>query len=96
MRSFRFVIFIVCLEAALSLGQPPLSHSDDEDGLFSTGRTTKLDFEGATVEGLNRKPFDSLTQLSEKDRRRNIHLYHKRSEFDSENKDSLLEMRYHQ
>lgn len=52
-----------------------------------------LSFDGDTVEGINKKPFDSLSALSEKERRRKkVHLYRKRAGFPAENETILHEM----
>jgi hypothetical protein len=54
-----------------------------------------IDFEDETIEGLNKRPLDSLSQISEKDkRRRKPHLYRKRASFRSETAESLRVMRY--
>ncbi|MGE0615727.1 MAG: hypothetical protein AB7P04_08795 [Bacteriovoracia bacterium] len=56
-----------------------------------------IDFEDELVEGVNKKPLDSLSTLSEKEKkRRRLHLYRKRVGFSSETADSLKEMRYAQ
>ncbi|MFL5814307.1 MAG: hypothetical protein ACJ763_12070 [Bdellovibrionia bacterium] len=49
-----------------------------------------IDFEDEVVEGLNKRPFDSLSQISERNKkRRKPHLYRKRVGFRSETADSL-------
>ncbi len=54
-----------------------------------------IDFDGDVVEGVNKRPLDSLTQVSEKEKRRKkIHLYHKRRGFRTETQETLREMRY--
>ena len=51
-----------------------------------------IDFEEATVEGMNKRPYDSLQSLNEKERRRKrAHLYRRRSSFQSEIVESLRE-----
>ncbi len=53
-----------------------------------------IDFEDQIVEGMNKRPLDSLNQLSEKQRRKNQrHLYRKRGGFRTEVALSLDEMR---
>ncbi len=55
-------------------------------------REKVIDFEDALVEGVNRKPYDSLQALSEKERRkRKSHLYHRRLSFQSEIEETLRE-----
>ncbi len=58
-------------------------------------RSRALDFEETLVEGVNRKPLDSLNQLNDDldatDKRR---LYRKRSGFRIEMKNGLDDMRY--
>jgi hypothetical protein len=49
-----------------------------------------IDFEDEVVEGLNKRPFDSLSQISERNKkRRKPHLYRKRVGFRTETADSL-------
>jgi hypothetical protein len=70
-----------------------LLHPQDVFGADS--RQKVIDFEGDVVEGVNKQPLDSLTQLSEKEkRRRKHHLYHKRRGFRTEVGETLREMRY--
>jgi len=59
-----------------------------------TGESSKqLDFEGDTVEGLNRQPLDSLSQISESDSsKERAHLYQKKKHFREENKQTLREL----
>lgn len=58
-------------------------------------RQKVIDFDDELVEGLNRRPLDSLSQLSEKEkRRRKHHLYHKRASFKSETVETLRALRY--
>ena len=59
---------------------------------LAASREKIIDFEDALVEGVNRKPYDSLEALSEKERRRrHSHLYHRRAGFQSEIEETLLE-----
>jgi hypothetical protein len=58
-------------------------------------RSKSIDFEGDVVEGMNKRPLDSLSQISESDRRKKRpHLYHKRTHFRPENTQKLRELRY--
>jgi len=58
-------------------------------------RQKVIDFEDEVVEGLNRRPLDSLSQISEKDKkRRKAHLYRKRVSFRSESMETLRTLRY--
>lgn len=60
-------------------------------------RTKVIDFESSTVEGINRRPYDSLNQLSEADKRRKAsHLYRKRTGFTTDTRETLAEMRFTQ
>jgi len=67
---------------------------------FSDGKNSRqkvIDFEDEVVEGINKRPLDSLNQISEKDKRKNKpHLYKKRGGFKSETNDTLNLMRYSQ
>ena len=54
-----------------------------------------IDFEDEIVEGMNKRPLDSLNQISEKEKRkRKQHLYRKRVGFRAETNESLHELRY--
>ena len=60
-------------------------------------RQKVIDFEDETIEGLNKRPLDSLSQISEKEkRRRKPHLYRKRMGFRSETSETLRVLRYTQ
>ncbi len=64
---------------------------------FAGDRSQVIDFEDEVIEGLNKKPLDSLSQISERDRkRRQFHLYRKRAGFSSETQELLREVRYYQ
>ena len=65
--------------------------------LAEANRSRVIDFEDELVEGVNRKPLDSLNQISEKEKRkRRMHLYRKRGGFKSDNEELLRELRYAQ
>jgi predicted HicB family RNase H-like nuclease len=54
-----------------------------------------IDFEDEVVEGLNKRPFDSLSQISERNKKRHKpHLYRKRVGFRTETADSLHTMKF--
>lgn len=54
-----------------------------------------IDFDDEVVEGVNKRPLDSLSQVSERDaRRRKSHLYRKRAGFKTEMAETLRELRY--
>ena len=58
-------------------------------------REKVIDFEDEVVEGLNKRPLDSLNQISERERRkRKTHLYRKRAGFRFENAETLRTVRY--
>lgn len=58
-------------------------------------RQKVIDFEDEVVEGLNRRPLDSLSQVSERDKKRKKpHLYRKRVGFKTENAETLRALRY--
>lgn len=59
------------------------------------GRSKVLDFEDDVVEGMNKKPLDSLQQLSDRSRRgKRVYLYRKRGGFAHETSETLSELRY--
>jgi hypothetical protein len=54
-----------------------------------------IDFEDELVEGMNKKPLDSLSQVSERDRKRHRpHLYRKRAGFRTETAETVRTSRY--
>ncbi|MEK6578822.1 MAG: hypothetical protein AABZ55_06315 [Bdellovibrionota bacterium] len=53
-----------------------------------------IDFEESLVEGMNKKPLDSLNQISEAERRRRrSHLYRKRAGFTTETYETVRTLR---
>lgn len=63
------------------------AHSGDK-------RQKVIDFEDEVVEGLNKRPLDSLQQLSDQNRRKKPHLYRKRASFRSETNETLQTVRF--
>lgn len=58
-------------------------------------RQKVIDFEDEVVEGMNKRPLDSLSQISERDRkRRKTHLYRKRGGFRTEIARTHSELRF--
>lgn len=64
--------------------------------LASDGKRQKvIDFEDEVVEGMNKRPLDSLNQIGDANKRKKKpHLYRKRSGFRSEIAETLRVMRY--
>lgn len=87
------LIITLCISAFIGVILSPAS--------YAAGSSTKekhqkvIDFEDELVEGMNKRPLDSLSQISEKDKKRKkSHLYRKRVSFNSENQQLLNEARY--
>lgn len=60
-------------------------------------RTKVIDFDDEVVEGMNKRPLDSVSQVSDPGKRaRKPHLYRKRASFRSEIRETLRELRYAQ
>jgi len=60
-------------------------------------RAKVIDFEDELVEGMNRRPLDSLSQIGENGKKKKKpHLYRKRIGFRSETQETLTEARYAQ
>lgn len=54
-----------------------------------------IDFESEVVEGMNKRPLDSLSHISDAERRkRRPHLYKKRAGFRAENQETMNTARY--
>jgi hypothetical protein len=94
----RTILFTAVSLAVLLTGGIGATFQAHADGAKrGPSRSKVIDFEGDLVEGMNKKPLDSLNQISEADRRRNRpHLYQKRKGFRSETEQSLRELRYYQ
>ncbi|OFZ23338.1 MAG: hypothetical protein A2X94_03825 [Bdellovibrionales bacterium GWB1_55_8] len=64
-------------------------------GLTSSKRHKVIEFDDELVEGMNKRPLDSLSQISERERNgTRSHLYRKRAGFRQETQNTLKEMRY--
>jgi len=60
-----------------------------------TKRAKVIDFEDEVVEGVNKRPLDSLNQISDADRKKHKpHLYRKRGGFRSETAETLRALRF--
>ena len=60
-----------------------------------TKRQKVIDFEDEVVEGVNKKPLDSLNQVSDAERRKHKpHLYRKRGGFRTETAETLRALRF--
>jgi hypothetical protein len=79
------------LAAMLLLSISNAAHAQSEP----SKRQRVIDFEDELVEGMNRRPLDSLSQISEKEKkRRKLHIYRKRTGFRTETAESLRVVRY--
>ncbi len=56
-------------------------------------RSKNINFEDELIEGINRKPLDAFNQISEQNRKRKNHLYHKRAGFTDRDESLAIEMR---
>ncbi len=60
-----------------------------------TKRSKVIDFEDEVVEGMNKRPLDSLSQVGDgSKRKKKPHLYRKRVGFRAETQETLTETRY--
>lgn len=67
----------------------PFAHASGPEG----DRTTTIDFEEELIEGMNKRPLDSLTQLSDRrDQGDATHLYWKKRSFPHEIRETALEL----
>jgi hypothetical protein len=91
------IVGLLSLAGALALGGFAFTLQEAEAAEKHGSSQKVIDFEDETIEGLNKRPLDSLSQLSEKDKRkRKPHLYRKRASFRSETSETLRVMRYTQ
>jgi hypothetical protein len=84
--------FLLTIALVLALGaQVPWQHAWATDAPKSN-RKKVIDFDDEMVEGLNKRPLDSLSQISERGKKRGgNHLYRKRGSFTSDNRELLSE-----
>jgi len=88
----KFKTFILCSLLATALVNIELMST-----VHAQDRSKNLDFDDSLVEGVNKKPLDSYSQISDaQKKRRRAHLYRKRSIFDHEIKESFASMRFGQ
>ena len=91
MRSTYWTITIGILLMFMGL----LSYRSSFAGTAPAKNQKVIDFEGDLVEGLNKQPFDSLSEISEEQKRKGkMHLYRKRKGFRTEVQETIREMRY--
>jgi hypothetical protein len=88
MFSMKRVLGALLLAAAFAVAVPA-------QGIDDTKRGKVIDFEDEVVEGVNKRPLDSLNQISEADRKkRKPHLYRKRGGFRSETAETLRALKF--
>ncbi len=81
--------------AFLAFGIAVSTSAFAQSHVAGSSRETSLDFEDQVVEGMNKRPFDYLNTLANKDRKRDqSRLYEKRTHFRPELADSLDEVRF--
>jgi hypothetical protein len=56
-------------------------------------RSKAIDFDDETIEGVNKMPLDSVSQLNEKNMRKKRHLYRVRKGYRLENENTLRELK---
>ena len=89
MKRFGTLNYLLALLLVLTLGTSVALAIDK--------RGKVIDFDDEVVEGVNKQPLDSLSQVSEADkRRRKPHLYRKRGGFRTETAETLRVLRYTQ
>ncbi len=92
MPSILSVFFSLTLSLALVIATSsltPLSYAKNPT------RQKVIDFEDELVEGLNKRPLDSLSQISDRNKKRGKpHLYRKRVGFKTEVQETLFELKF--
>ena len=92
-KSFRVFSASALWPAAVFLSLFCLSLS--AHAIDDTKRQKVIDFEDEVVEGVNKKPLDSVDQISEADRKKHKpHLYRKRGGFRTETAETLRVLRF--
>jgi hypothetical protein len=89
--SIRMIRFISILTIIFGISAEQSTYAKEND---TPSRQKIIDFEGDLVEGVNKRPLDSLSEISEaQKRKRKMHLYRKRKGFRSETLETIREMR---
>jgi len=95
MRLTLLRLFIAGSIAASIVGAVSIPASTAHAADKKPSRQKVIDFEDELVEGMNKRPLDSLSQISEREKRkRKQHLYRKRVGFRAETGESIHELRY--
>jgi Ni/Co efflux regulator RcnB len=90
-------LIVAVTATSLFASAPGAEAATQGSGKPKSQRQKVIDFEEDLVEGLNKRPLDSLSSLSDRGRkRRKQHLYRKRVGFRTETQDTLRELRYAQ
>ena len=96
LRGLRTLMHTTALLAAAAAFAAPLTTSTAQ-AEEKTKRAKVIDFEDELVEGMNKRPLDSLSQLGENGKKRKKpHLYRKRIGFRTETQETLSETRFAQ
>jgi hypothetical protein len=95
LRRFLHVGFLALVCTALAVPAFPSPALAGEGGGSKPKRSKVIDFEDELVEGMNKRPLDSLSQIGDAARRKKKpHLYRKRIGFRAETLETLRESRY--
>jgi predicted HicB family RNase H-like nuclease len=87
MNLFLRTLFLITAITTLVNVVPPNAAAESKEKVKSS---KVIDFEDEVVEGLNKRPLDSLSQISERNRKRHKpHLYLKRAGFRTETEETL-------
>lgn len=77
------------------LGWSVSTFAADAKATAGGSRSRVIDFDSSVVEGINRRPYDSLNQVHDgRGRKDRPHLYRKRSGFTSDTRETLSELRF--
>ncbi|OFZ78765.1 MAG: hypothetical protein A2583_09855 [Bdellovibrionales bacterium RIFOXYD1_FULL_53_11] len=94
MKTMKFLLSYSLFIAWLAFAMSILTNA----GAFASEKTKRakaIDFDDEVVEGMNKRPLDSVSQLSEAGRnRKKDHLYRKRGGFKGETAVMLRELGY--
>ncbi len=91
-KTARLFISVVLIGTAMTTWMCAVAFSDEG---APKKRAKVIDFEDEVVEGMNKRPLDSLQQISDGDRRkRKPHLYRTRAGFRSETEETLRLIRF--
>ncbi|MGZ3698020.1 MAG: hypothetical protein ACXWP5_07795, partial [Bdellovibrionota bacterium] len=85
-------LILISASAHADSRKAPPARQPSSSQVVSAERSKTIDFDNELVEGMNKNPLDALTHVGKRDDRDQAHLYHKKTNFKKEMRQTVLEM----